>query len=405
MRSEEMNIISDSIKIIKTEGLIQYCVRLIKRGQGNFYYLLMWVMMAISHQSRFQLKDINEGQKKRTVNTINSIENSISRIINSYNLAIKDQKIQQEVYKISGDWAIIFGNDQQELIQKLKQGDREGVNAILSNFARDKVSRGLHLFDTIPHSFFHKLLLLNCYNKSYFIWKKMTFLPDEVLEYSKEIGNMHGIDIDGKSIMLPSFNQSYFAQKIDRLFTGSLKKITILEIGGGYGSLPYHLFKHTSLKCRYIYVDLPEMCTLATYFLMNHFPDKKILLYKESENQISDFSEYDIIILPNYCLPDLPERSVDLVFNSHSMTQMDPDTLKEYLRQINRICKKYFLHANNENENNSLTPGLKYLNLNNPEYELPKTEFKQIYRLPELIRNDGFLIPEYSSWEYLYERI
>ena len=400
-----MNIISESRTIIKTEGLIRFCTRIVKRGQRNCYYLLIWVIMAISHQSRFQLKDIREGQKERSGHPPEPVENSIRRIIHSYNLARKDQRGQQDIYKISGDWVIIFNNDLQELTQKLQQEDIEGVNTILSDFARNRVSRGLHLSDTIPQSFFHKLQLLNCYNKSYSTWKKLTLLPDEVLEYSKDIGNMHGMGIHDKSIMLPSFNQSYFAQKIDRLFSGSQKKITILEIGGGYGSLPYHLFKHTQLDCRYIYLDLPEMCTLASYFLMNHFPDKNFLLYGELEKTHHDFSGYDIVILPNYCLPELPERSVDLVFNSHSMTQMDSATLKEYLRQINRVCNRFFLHANNENEGESLTPDKKYLNLNNPEYELPKTDFRQVYRFPELIRNDGFLIPEYTSWEYLYERI
>jgi hypothetical protein len=395
-----MNIIQDSLSIIRTEGFIRFCVRVGKRGQRNLYYLVMWAVMY--RQSRFRLKDMNDGLKPCLGSPAGPGEQSVSRIIKAYNRASVDQQSQPGAYKISGDWAIIFNSDQQELVTSLKEEDIPRATTILSSFSRNRASRGLHLSDTIPQSFFHKLMLLDCYNKSYLVWKKMTVLPEEVLHYRKDVGNMHGMDVCGKSIMLPSFNQSYFGQKIELLLRGSTKKAVVLEIGGGYGSLPYHLFRHTSLNVTYVFVDLPEMCTLASYFLMSHFPDKKILLYKEGP---VNFTNYDIIILPNFSLPSLPSQSIDLVFNSHSMCQMEPSTLKEYLTQIDRICTGFFLHANNEDEVESLTPDKRYINMNTPEFELPKEHFRRLHRFPELIRNDGFLCFEWCSWEYLYERI
>jgi putative sugar O-methyltransferase len=401
-----MDIVRESREIIKTEGILRYCHRILRRMYRNFNYLFVWAEMKWTHEAHFQLKDFTEGQKQIPAHAVRSAENSISQIIKSYNHAIKDQPSQPDAYKISGDWVIIFNSDQQELTSSLKDEDISKTHLILSNFARNKSSRGLHLYDTIPQSFFHRLMLLNSFNKSYLVWKKLTGLPDSVLEYPKEIGNMHGMGIDGKSIMLPSFNQSYFAQRIENLLGRLPKKAVILEIGGGYGSIPYHLFKHTSLKVTYVLVDLPEMCTLASYFLMNHFPDKKVLLYGDGPVDFSNLTDYDIVILPNFCLPQLPSQSFDLVFNSHSMCQMEPATLKEYLFQINRICTGFFLHANNEEDLTSLmAPDKKYVNLNSPEFELPKENFRKIYRFPELIRNDGFLCPEYCSWEYLYQRI
>jgi hypothetical protein len=45
------------------------------------------------------------------------------------------------------------------------------------------------------------------------------------------------------------------------------------------------------------------------------------------------------------------------------------------------------------------------VNLNRKEFELPRERWQRVYRFPELIRNDGIINPEFSSWEYLYQRV
>ena len=112
--------------------------------------------------------------------------------------------------------------------------------------------------------------------------------------------------------------------------------------------------------------------------------------------------------MPNYSIQDIPDKSCDLIFNSHSLTEMDYSSVKECLKQINRICRKYFLHANNEYGTEYNTPTgkpKKHVVLNSPEFELPKREFKQIYRFPEVIQNYGRIFKQFDYWEYLYERI
>ena len=57
-------------------------------------------------------------------------------------------------------------------------------------------------------------------------------------------------------------------------------------------------------------------------------------------------SAYDIILVPNYRLPDFPENSIDLVVNTIGFSEMNYSTVVEYFKQIDRICSGYFYHEN-----------------------------------------------------------
>jgi len=183
----------------------------------------------------------------------------------------------------------------------------------------------------------------------------------------------------------------------------------IVEIGGGFGGLAYHLFKDYNIKYTYVGFDIPEICIIAQYFLIANFPDKKFLFYSDLKLKEVNINEYDIIIMPNYEIKNLPDKCCDLVFNSHSMTEMNSSTVKEYLLQISRINKKYFLHANHElgYEYNSPSGGKKnVIDLNKSEFELNKNEYKILYKFPELLMNtyyENYMTNTY--FEYLYERI
>ncbi|MGD1004232.1 MAG: hypothetical protein ABR887_02295 [Methanoregulaceae archaeon] len=87
------------------------------------------------------------------------------------------------------------------------------------------------------------------------------------------------------------------------------------------------------------------------------------------------------------------------------MSQMSAETVTEYLHQINRICTSFFLHANVEGSPQSIAGNSQYIDLSDPRFELPSEFFKHIYRFPGLIRNDGYIVSEFSTWGYLYERI
>lgn len=388
-----MSVFSESIMIIREQGIFSFIKRLFRRVFSDVQSLKVWILEERDPCTRFHLVDLERGLLDSTKENTMITDNDLARIARAYRSAKRDQLAQPAEYQVTGDWAQIVREQYQELASSLERDDVPVIRKILSNFARDKVSRGLWLSGNLPDSFLDKIRMLHAINSTYTIWKKMTGLPDSVLEYPKEIGNMHGIDTGGRSVMLPAFHQSYFAMRIGSLLDGnSGKRRSIVEIGGGYGSLAYHLFSHEMPNCRYISLDIPEICVLASYFLMSNFPEKKFILYGE------DGSGADCTILPNFSIKDLPDSCCDLVFNSHSMTQMNPKTVKEYMRQIDRISTTYFLHANSEISDQ------RYLNLNSAEYELPRAKFRRVYRFPEIIRDDGYFSPKFSTWEYLYQR-
>lgn len=401
-----MSFFNDSRTIISKEGFLIFIKRIFLRLWKDIYSLFRWVFDEINPTTRYHLKDLNHGLLNATKGNESIRDKDLLRIIRAFRLAKEHQKSQPKEYQVIGDWAVLVDEAHKDLTSALDKEDLPLLRQILGNFGRDKVSRGLSLSGNLPRSFLEKIRILHSMNRTYVIWKKMTDLPDSALEYPKEIGNMHGIDAAGRSVMLPAFHQSYFAARIGSLLREHAgRRTSVVEIGGGYGSLAYHLFQDTPLNYTYVSLDIPEVCVLSSYFLMSNFPGKKFLLYGERDGITGAvMGETDCIILPNFAIRDLPDRCCDLVFNSHSMSQMDPGTIREYLRQIDRICLSYFYHANNETEEANLRKDGRYISLNTPEFELPKEKFKKIFRFPELIRDDGYLSPEFSTWEYLYQR-
>ncbi|MGH8641491.1 MAG: putative sugar O-methyltransferase, partial [Burkholderiales bacterium] len=70
---------------------------------------------------------------------------------------------------------------------------------------------------------------------------------------------------------------------LQRLSSGASGRIPrILEIGGGYGGLAYHL-KTLLPRARYIAVDLPESLLFAALYLTTLFPDESNVLVTSPE--------------------------------------------------------------------------------------------------------------------------
>jgi putative sugar O-methyltransferase len=51
-------------------------------------------------------------------------------------------------------------------------------------------------------------------------------------------------------------------------------------------------------------------------------------------------------LLPNYKLPDLEDKSIDVFYNFHSLSEMEFPTIDEYIQQIGRTTKLHFFHEN-----------------------------------------------------------
>jgi len=125
---------------------------------------------------------------------------------------------------------------------------------------------------------------------------------------------------------------------------------TVLEIGGGYGSLGEILLSDKRNKCLYINVDIPPTSYIATCYLKQVFGPSVVgdySLFRESPTiEIDSIREkYRAVVLCPWQLPHLVGE-VDLFVNYHSFAEMEPDVVKNYCRLIRQLQARYILLRN-----------------------------------------------------------
>lgn len=296
----------------------------------------------------------------------------ITRIKNSYQKEITDYNDCNSKYRLSGLWSytnVILNNLEERLL----------------NFGTDEIGVGISLVnnnsgkeDTI---------------KDIDLYLKMTERDYKTLEYPKSFG-LNGFDF-GQIFTIPSAPRlCNYAHRILELSNGN-----VVEIGGGFGGVPYHLFKMGFNKT-YISFDIPNVSIISKYFLLKMFPDKKIMLY--GEDKLSNFKKYDIVIMPHYMLPKLKKNSCDIVFNAHGLSEMGTEQINEYMKQINRICKKYFLHFNHDEQSfleHANTYGVNKDNLLSL-HNIQPIGWKKIGKWLEPLSESKII----NYYEYLYEK-
>lgn len=330
----------------------------------------------------------------------------IKRIINSYKKAKSAQRSVPLPYQPGGEWRNIINAEYQPLIIALNKEDVSELKNLFSNFCRSTVSE--HLDIGLDFRRFHKhgfsTRYVNQYLRQLHIWTSLIGDSKSLDSLSFPlIGNPFGPVIEGNLIPRCTIRHHYYATRLVDLAT-NIEKPVICEIGGGFGGMAYHLLSNKEKVFKYIDFDLPEVTAIISYFLMNAFPDKKVLLFGEGKTSSQAINSNDIILMPSFELPSLEDRSVDIVFNSISLVEMDEHTIAEYLRQIGRICRRFFIHINDDWYNDITYRGKppKKLALMTSR-NLEGTSFKRIYILPSLLES-SLLESEHKHYECLYER-
>jgi ubiquinone/menaquinone biosynthesis C-methylase UbiE len=277
----------------------------------------------------------------------------IDRIMSAYN---KTKVVQQSAsieFQVGNEWISIYESFMSEIINALLENNIKKATEIYENFMRDDCSIGLHGFPLNMKEIYFNGNTSSIFKKKYLfgnifcfeMWQKLTnnkFNSSDL--HMPNFGNPYGFYEGDNFIRTGAPYFHYYANKIDELLEDQNKRNIIFEIGGGYGGMAYFInSKNTST---YIDIDLPENLALTAYYLISCFPTKKILLYGEAEIKNINLSDYDIILLPNFEIINIPTQSVDLVFNSYSLAEMSKKTIDLYISEIQRICKTYFMHVN-----------------------------------------------------------
>lgn len=152
---------------------------------------------------------------------------------------------------------------------------------------------------------------------------------------------------------------------------------TVLEIGGGYGTLGEILVPQNP-GLRYIDVDIPPVAAVATYYLQQVLGADQVLDYgatRDAEKIEIDQIAQRAAVLCSWQLPKLV-GSVDLFANFISFQEMEPDVVANYARLVTGLGARYLLLRNSPvGKPNVREPMLRERYLESfPDYDLVASE-------------------------------
>lgn len=282
----------------------------------------------------------------------------LKRISSAYKKASHDLLACSEIFRPSNEWLPIYQQNLKEVMQALEECNTNELDKIYRNFWREPCSTGLiGLPVDMKKSFFgnnkkisyvNKTLFLNDSIHRFNLWKKFLgqrYSVDSLI--SPLIGNPYGYFIENMFIKAGADYQHYYATRINDLLNDKQGRKVVAEIGGGFGGMAYYLIRDAK-NTTYIDFDLPENLALTSYYLLKSFPEKKVLLYSEAAFEGVNLADYDIVLMPNFLLDNLPDGTCDLVFNSYSLAEMSQQTISHYVLQSAKLIKNggWFFHVN-----------------------------------------------------------
>ncbi|MDX1677269.1 putative sugar O-methyltransferase [Arsukibacterium sp.] len=161
-----------------------------------------------------------------------------------------------------------------------------------------------------------------------------------------DFGNpVEQFEFDNKKYSRSSLNYLLGLQLLKQHLTDDIH--TILEIGGGFGTLGEILAKSDISNLRYIDVDIPPTLFVADSYLKAAVPDRTCTGYLATKNaeilNIEDLPE--ISVLASWQLPAL-QGEVDLFVNFISFQEMEPHIVKNYFSHVDRLQSKWILLRN-----------------------------------------------------------
>lgn len=127
---------------------------------------------------------------------------------------------------------------------------------------------------------------------------------------------------------------------------------TVMEIGGGFGTLGEILLGDERNECFYINADIPPVAFVSSYYLKELFGNELVADYHDlKEREILDIDvlkqKYKALNLASWQVPKL-QGSIDLFVNFISFQEMEPHVVQNYCDHIVRLNPKYILLRNIE---------------------------------------------------------
>ena len=122
---------------------------------------------------------------------------------------------------------------------------------------------------------------------------------------------------------------------------------TVLEIGGGFGTLGEILGKAPSKGLKYIDVDIPPTHFAAEYYLKANFGSRNVNGFIDLEGrstiEVSDLPDFTVMC--SWQLEKL-RGQVDLFVNFISFQEMEPEVVENYLTHVTKLNARWIMLRN-----------------------------------------------------------
>lgn len=280
--------------------------------------------------------------------------------------AFTDMQAQDELYKPSSFWADASG----KIATALKENGVENFRSIPENLSffvptygcpgnsfTPQIQSAISAFmqQTFPNAIKPQQTLtqlLSGYQSALADYR--VFLAAENPQKSPSLADFSESDF-GNPVEQFEFDQKkYSRSSLNYLLGLQLLKQhidqdihTVLEIGGGFGSLGEIFAKSDVSDLRYIDIDIPPTLFVAENYLRAALPGRKITGYLETQQaeHLNIVELPEISVLASWQLPKL-QGSVDLFVNFISFQEMEPHIVKNYFSHVDRLQSKWILLRN-----------------------------------------------------------
>jgi putative sugar O-methyltransferase len=172
-------------------------------------------------------------------------------------------------------------------------------------------------------------------------------MPPRLSHFSEsDFGNpVEQFEFDGKKFSRSSLNYLLGLQLLKQYLDDDIH--TVVEIGGGFGTLGEILAKSDISNLRYIDIDIPPTSFVAETYLKAALPDKTVAGYMDTRQleSIAIKQLPEISVLSSWQLPKLT-GTIDLFVNFISFQEMEPNIVQNYFHHIDRLQSKWILLRN-----------------------------------------------------------
>ena len=134
--------------------------------------------------------------------------------------------------------------------------------------------------------------------------------------------------------------------------------LTVIEIGGGFGGLAYHVMCAFDRRLRYVIVDIPESLAFSAIYLCTLFPDlDNRFVSADGPIELSMTAGFTFVPNMDHARIDLRGRDGDLVVNTLSLSEMSDAQIEDYCAAAARWIGARGIFFEQNHQANHMGPG------------------------------------------------